>query len=425
LKTTFGGRARTRSKDRIRPVMKASVFTVGCRLNQSESDALRARLVEDGVMIVKDPADAGECFINTCTVTNRADRSSVQLIRRICRLRPKPRVVVIGCFVQRLSEKVKAIPGVDEVWDNKRKLAEISDACPAPERSRALLKVQDGCDRGCAYCICSLLRGKPTSLPRVDVVSRFDRLVKAGFHEIVLTGLNLGTYYDNGVDLAGLLGLLSCRPGDFRIRLGSIEPDTVNSTLVDCFADKRISPHFHLPLQSGDDRILERMGRRYTSCQYAELVRQIRGVRPDANIGADVIVGLPGEDEDSFERTRSFVASLKLGYLHVFPFCPRPGTKAYSMKNCVPEYEKKRRSKTLRNLSTWLRSKYQAQYIGKLRQAVVESGQTALTDNYLRLHLEGNCPVEPRGFVNLLIGQNQGRPVGFLEHLVTKTPTGV
>ncbi len=461
--------------------MNAAILTAGCRLNQSESDALRARLREQGATVGRDPSTADQCFINTCTVTARADRSSVQLIRRACGLKPKPKVVVIGCLVQRSPSRAKLIPGVDEVWDNERKQAEISGACPAPERSRAFLKIQDGCDRGCGYCVVSRLRGRPTSLSLAEAVSRFDRLLRAGFQEIALTGLNLGIYrtekpqIDTDVvkrqnanykrqnlntktqrtlreepqidtdevkrqsrntlyarrmtpdayvmphalcimrwaDLAGLLCLLLGRPGRFRIRLGSIEPDTVNVRLLERFRDERINPHFHFPLQSGDDRILGGMGRRYSSSQFAELVRKVKEVRPDANIGADVIVGLPGENEDSFGRTRAFVARIGLGYLHVFPFSPRPGTRAYSMENQVPEQEKKRRVNSLRELSARLRKEYQQRYVGKVRPAVVESGETALTDNYLRVHLlKRDCSVEPRRLVDLLVGQKNGQLTG-------------
>ncbi len=351
--------------------------------------------------------------MNTCTVTASADRSSVQLIRRLCRLESRPRVTVIGCLVQRSPERVSSIPGVAEVWDNEKKRIVLAGYGPEPIRSRAVLKVQDGCDRGCAYCAAATLRGKPASLAPEEVGQRFDELLAAGFHEVVLTGLNLGSYRsDSGLGLAGLLDSLLARPDYFRIRLASLEPDTLNSGLIERLADPRICPHFHLPLQSGDDRVLARMGRRCDSGKYEQLVREIRRVRPEANIGADVIAGLPGEDGESFERTCSFVDRLRPGYLHVFPYSPRPGTRAYSMADGVQAAEKKCRVHRLREISSRRRDEYRSSFVGKVRFAVPESGAAALTDNYIRVAPEMDAFCPGRSPVRLLIGRTEGRYTG-------------
>jgi threonylcarbamoyladenosine tRNA methylthiotransferase MtaB len=357
-----------------------------------------------GVTIVEAPDEADTVYVNTCTVTSQADRSSTQLIHRACRAERKPRVVVLGCLAERSPEQVRKIAGVAEVWNNDRKQAEIAGIDPAPVRSRAILKVQDGCDRRCSYCVVSGLRGDPHSIPVALVLEQFERLLANGFHEVVLTGLNLGTYRDGGTTLAGLLGELleSCR--DARIRLASIEPDTFDDALIAVITDRRVCPHFHIPLQSGDDAVLGRMNRRYLAADFGRLVERILKVRPDVNIGTDVIVGFPGESEESFQRTRQFLEETPVGYLHVFPFSPRPGTEPTSGEPVRPQIARERVTE-LRAFSDRRRQEYRAGFVGKARSAVIETTRTALTDNYLRLRLTGPGRLEPRGLVSLRIGQ--------------------
>jgi threonylcarbamoyladenosine tRNA methylthiotransferase MtaB len=383
----------------------AAILTAGCRLNQSESDALRHRLALQGVTIVESPDEADTVYVNTCTVTGQADRSSTQLIRRACRAERGPRVVVLGCLAQRSPEQVSRIAGVAEVWSNEKKQAEIAGIGPAPVRSRAILKVQDGCDRRCSYCVVSGLRGEPCSVPVAEVRDRFEQLLAGGFHEVVLTGLNLGTYRDGGATLAGLLEKLleGCR--DARIRLASLEPDTFDDALVSIIADNRICPHFHIPLQSGDDAVLARMDRRYEAADFGRLVERIIRARPDANFGTDVIVGFPGETDESFQRTREFLAHTPVGYLHVFPFSLRPGT-AQTCGEPVRSEAARERVAELRAFSDRRRREYQARFVGTARPSIVETTRTALTDNYLRLGLTCAGRVEPRALVSLRIGQD-------------------
>ena len=399
--------------------MNAAILTAGCRLNQSESDALRGLLTVRGVRMVSNPAQADVCFVNTCSVTAAADRSSVQLVRQACRTMPRPRVVVLGCLAERTPEVLRAISGVSEIWNNARKQERLSGVCPVPTRSRALLKVQDGCDRDCCFCVVPLLRGRPVSIPADKVAKQFEQLVSTdgGFGEVVLTGLNLGLYRDEaGIDLAGLLEMLLERSRgvsrEVRIRIGSIEPDTVTERLIDVLAARQVAPHFHLALQSGDDRVLSLMKRRYDTAGFVGLVAAIRRSKPDANIGFDIIAGLPGEDERSFERTSAFVRELVPGYLHVFSFSPRPGTPAAGMDAVPPRPERKRRVRALMELSANCRREYQKSFVGVVRSAVVESAGTALTDNYLRLALEADYAAVPRSIVRLLIVDEQGRLMG-------------
>jgi threonylcarbamoyladenosine tRNA methylthiotransferase MtaB len=391
----------------------AAVLTTGCRLNQSESDVLRQRLALQGVAVVEDLAQADTCYVNTCTVTGQADRSSIQMIRRVLRLKPRPRVVVLGCLPERSAERVRLIAGVDEVWDNRRKQAEIAGITPAPARCRAILKVQDGCSRRCSYCVVSGLRGEPRSVPAVEVSEQFRRLAASGFREVVLTGLNLGMYHDrNGTNLAGLVKTLLEAGPVTRIRLASLEPDMVGDDLTALLCEPRVCPHVHLPLQSGDDMMLERMRRPYRTGASRGLIERLRRVRPETNVGADVIVGFPGETDDSFERTRQFISDVRPGYLHVFSFSLRPGTEERCQGEPVPRAVVKERVRDLRDLSNRLRQAYEAGFIGSTRQAVVETARTALTDNYLRLALR--CPTgqRPGALVGFHIESDRGRLVG-------------
>ncbi len=358
-----------------------------------------------GVIVVESPEEADTVYVNTCTVTAQADRSSTQLIRRAGRAARGPRVVALGCMAERSPDRVRQIAGVTEVWGNDRKQAEISAIDPTPVRSRAILKVQDGCDRRCSYCVVSGLRGESRSVPAARVREQFERLLAAGFQEVVLTGLNLGTYRDGGMTLAGLLETLleSCR--DARIRLASVEPDTFDDALLAVIADNRVCPHFHVPLQSGDDVVLARMKRRYRAADFKRLVERISKVRPEVNVGTDVIAGFPGESGESFARTRDFLAQTPVGYLHVFPFSARPGTEQVCRGEPVPSPVVRERVVELRTFSDQRRQEYQAQFVGTVRPAIVETARTALTDNYLRLRVTGTTRLAPRALVSFHIGQ--------------------
>jgi threonylcarbamoyladenosine tRNA methylthiotransferase MtaB len=382
----------------------AAILTAGCRLNQSESDALRHRLELQGVTVVESVDEADAIYVNTCTVTAQADRSSTQLIRRAGRAERRPRVVVLGCLAERSPEQIRQIPGVSEVWNNDKKQVELAGIDPAPVRSRAILKVQDGCDRRCSYCVVSGLRGEPRSVPPSEVREQFEQLLAKGFHEVVLTGLNLGTYRDGGTTLTGLLEKLLDVCRDALIRLASVEPDTFDDALIAVIADDRVCPHFHLPLQSGDDAVLARMNRRYRAVQFGRLVERIIKVRPDVSIGTDVIVGFPGESEESFRRTREFLVQTPVSYLHVFPFSPRPGTKQAGGEP-VRSQGVRERVAELRAFSDRRRQEYQTRFVGTVRPSIVETTRTALTDNYLRLRLTCAGRLEPRALVSLRIGQ--------------------
>lgn len=400
-------------------------MTTGCRLNQAESDALRRRLVKQGVLLVGDVGKADVCYLNTCAVTAAAGRSSIQQVRKVCRLRPKPRVVVLGCLVHYEPDRVAQIEGVDEVWDNRRKQREIGDICPLPVRSRAILKVQDGCDCGCSFCVVSGLRGSPRSVELELLCRQADELVNAGYEEIVLTGLNLGKYRTtDGRDLADLLDALLNRSG-FRIRLTSIEPDGFSERLLEILVEDRICPHYHVPLQSGDDEVLAAMGRRYRVSGYVRLLERLVRQRPEACVGADVIAGFPHETDASFRRTMSLLDQLPLAYVHSFSYSARKGNRAQVLGDPVPAQVKKERVAELRRFSVARSLRFRRRFAGDVRKAVIESRSRATTDNYLRLELESSAHRQPGRLECFRIAERAGRLSGWPVSHEKIVPVGV
>lgn len=380
----------------------AAVLTAGCRLNQAESDALRHQLVQQGVRLVEPGTPVTTSYVNTCAVTAAAERSSIALLRQA--RRHSAQVVALGCLAELAPARLRAA-GADVVWTTQQKRALLDGLLPRPARSRALLKVQDGCTRRCAYCIVSSLRGQQWSLPVAQAVAIFRKLADQGYHEIVLTGLNLGRYADSGLGLAGLVRALLAATPVPRIRLGSLEPDTIDAELISLIAEPRLCPHLHLPLQSGDDAILRRMHRAYTTADYQELVRRLRKVRPDINIGADVIVGFPGEDDASFARTVEFLDRSGISYLHVFRFSPRPGLAVRGEP--PPAAAVRKRVHLLREWSATRRRQYELSFVGTVRPAIIEPQRKALTDNYLRIQVAAS--LVPGQLVPLTLGSSNGR----------------
>jgi threonylcarbamoyladenosine tRNA methylthiotransferase MtaB len=406
--------------------MFASVINLGCRLNQSEGDSLRQYLSNQGYELLTTAQasssnssrlglglELGLVIVNTCCVTKEAERSSMNRIRRAAALKPKPRVIATGCLAELAPERLRAIPGVDEVLGIEAKNRLIGwlppvplnpripnqepgtknqePLMPLPDRSRAFLKVQDGCPNSCAFCVVSTLRTRAWSKPAQKVRQEAQNLLDQGFHELVLVGLNLGTYgADAGTSLSHLLEELSGLNGNFRIRLSSLEPDTITPDLVNSIQglcrSSILCPHLHTPLQSGDDRILAAMARHYTAGQYRDLLQRLIQAVPDLNIGTDVIVGFPGETEQTLETTRALLEVLPLGYLHVFTFSSRPGTRAAQMKDGLGRETAKRWMTRLRNLGADRSLDYRTRFVGAVRPAVLlPHSSTAVTDNYINV----------------------------------------
>jgi threonylcarbamoyladenosine tRNA methylthiotransferase MtaB len=377
------------------------------------------QFIDRGFQVVEFGEPADVFVLNTCSVTERADRECRQLVRRALRISPGSCTIVVGCYAQLQAEELAAIDGVDFVLGSKEKfnlfqhvedfrkqsrakivrspIHESTDFGPAfssgsADRTRAFLKVQDGCDYRCSFCTIPLARGASRSQSVEITVEQARELVKQGYREIVLTGVNVGDYGRKiGTDLMSLLKRLESVENLHRIRISSIEPNLVTTELVRHIRQsEKICHHFHIPLQSGSDYILKLMRRRYLSHYYRGLVYTIREEIPDAGIGADVIVGFPGETESHFEETYNFLVDLPLSYLHVFPYSQRPATLAATLPGGTDPATRARRSEMLRILSAKKRRQFLESFVGRtipvLLEGTVERGlRMGYTSQYARV----------------------------------------
>jgi threonylcarbamoyladenosine tRNA methylthiotransferase MtaB len=398
---------------------KVSFHTLGCKLNYAETASLEKQFVDQGFTIVPFSEQSDVCVINTCSVTERADRECRQLVRRAGRTSPEAFIVVLGCYAQLQPEEIASIDGVDLVlgasekfhlfsysgnfrkYDSPRvfisPISNASDFGPAysggvDERTRAFLKVQDGCDFNCSFCTIPLARGKSRSQSIGDCVLQAVHLVDQGYREIVLTGVNVGDFgKHNATSLMELLKQLATIDGLERIRISSIEPNLLSEELLDFWvSSKKICNHFHIPLQSGSDEILKKMRRRYTVSDYRNLVDAIRRTSPDAGIGADVIVGFPGETDDLFKKSYDFLQELSVSYLHVFTYSERPNTPSLELEGRVEPRVRFKRSEMLRILG---QQKKQAFYLSQLHttqkvlleRSIENNMLSGYTENYVRV----------------------------------------
>lgn len=403
---------------------RVAITTLGCKTNQFESAAMTEMLANEGFATVSFEDEADYYVINTCTVTAKTDAESRKLIRRAQRRNPQARIVVTGCYAQVSKEEVADIPGVHLVLGNSEKrgivqflrddvaagrvvVADIAgevDSSGIPletfsEHTRAFLQVQNGCDFFCSYCIVPYARGRSRSVPFAEVLEGVQRFTEMGFREVVLTGIHLGGY---GLDLAparSLLELLTEAERSLpleRLRIGSVEPIEFSDDLIAFLASsKKICPHFHIPLQSGDDHVLNGMNRRYSTESYRDVIERLWAAVPGACIGADVIAGFPGESEKEFERTYHFIESLPLAYLHIFPFSARPGTPAADMDKQLNPAVIKERAQLLRRLSERKRRAYFRGFIGKKLEVLVQEDMgdgtvKGLSRNYIPVILPGD-----------------------------------
>lgn len=421
---------------------RVAFYTLGCKVNRYDTEALRGLFRRRGYRVVDFEEEADIYVINTCTVTGRGEARSRQVIRRARRRNPDALVVVAGCYPQARPGEVERIPGVDlvvgtgdrsrlvdlvqglEGSDRRdgRPLVAVSDIMQAQQfeelpieefrgRTRATVKIQDGCDLFCSYCIIPYARGPARSRRPEEVLSEVERLARAGFKEVVLTGIHLGAYgnspaRDRGqygrLDLAGILELIHPVAGLERIRLSSVEPTDVTPRLVEAVASlPKVCRHLHIPLQSGHDRVLRRMNRHYTTARYRELVSEARKGVPDLAVSTDVMVGFPGETEEEFEASYRFIEEMAFSRLHVFPYSPRAGTPAAGFPDQVPEKVKEERSRRLLALGVELSCRFSSRYLGKTVEVLVEQAEDrmpdlleGLTDNYIRVTFRG--PAELR-----------------------------
>jgi threonylcarbamoyladenosine tRNA methylthiotransferase MtaB len=383
--------------------MKVYLHSLGCRLNQSEVETLARQFVQAGHTVVGDPAQADVCVVNTCAVTAEAERKSRHSLSALARANPCSHIAVTGCYATLAPHTCASMPGVNWVFSNAekgelvRRMSLPVDGTPAsenrPTRTRAFVKVQDGCDNRCAYCIIGLLRGPSRSRPLAEVVSQVQSLVEAGHREVVLTGVNLGAYGQEIGLPGGLRTLVEAllRHTDLqRLRLSSVEPWDVDESFFTLWENPRLCRHLHLPLQSGCDVVLQRMGRRITAREYARLVAAAYAAIPDLAITTDIIVGFPGEDEAAFRTSYDFVAALGFARLHVFPYSARPGTPAASMPGQVERRIMASRAEEMRALGVNLARQFRQRFTGREMEVLWEHQETTglwsgLTDNYLRV----------------------------------------
>jgi threonylcarbamoyladenosine tRNA methylthiotransferase MtaB len=408
---------------------KFKIITLGCKVNQAESEALASRLASAQWQPADSPEEADVCVINTCTVTQKAAMQSRQAVRRAIQACPRARIVATGCYARTDPHALMKIQGLDGVIDRMdppplseilasaeegktsaaavpRPMADIAAAmevdgsAASAGRTRPFLKIQDGCDAFCSYCIVPYARGRSRSVSFQSVLDGVSRLSAQGFREAVLTGIHLGHYGQDLDPRRSLLELLQAileLPGDLRVRLSSIEPLELSDEIIDLAAGSdRICRHFHIPLQSGDPQILSRMRRPYSPELFQERVARIRYRLPDAAIGADVLIGFPGESETAFANTYTLVEHLPLTYLHVFPFSARPGTAACSFPEKVPAEQIKRRCGRMRQLGARKRLDFHRRFIGQTVRVLAESKRDlgtgllkGVSSNYLPVLFDG------------------------------------
>jgi len=405
------------------PDRTVAIATLGCKTNQFESAAMEERLREAGYRVVPFEAGADLVIVNTCTVTAATDSQSRNLVRRARRLNGSCRVVVTGCYAQVDPQALLAIPGVSLVLGNEEKrdlleLLEQGESSPAAmvsdiravsaadvlpissfaERSRAFVQIQNGCDAFCSYCIIPYARGRSRSVGPDAVVAQVRELLAAGYPEIVLTGIHIGGYgadLDPPTTLLALVRRLEAETAVRRLRLGSVEPTEIPPELIEAVATSSVlCPHFHIPLQAGDDAVLQRMNRHYDSTFFRDLVLDIRSRLPEAAIGLDIIAGFPGETDEEFENTCRLIGELSVTHLHVFPFSRRPGTPAATMPGQLAGDVIRERAARLRALGEEKLAEFSRSFIGRTLEVVVEGGRTAglcrgLTRNYLTILFEG------------------------------------
>ncbi len=397
--------------------LKAAFHTLGCKLNFSESSTLAKQLEEAGYARVRLDEGPDVAVINTCSVTEQADAKCRNAVRRALQSNPEAFVVVVGCYAQLKPETIAGIDGVDLVLGAQEKfnlVDHLHDLRKRPEgeaiageikevrafvpghssgdRTRSFLKVQDGCNYFCSFCTIPLARGRSRSANVADTLKQAEQAIADGAKEIVLTGVNIGDFGTaHGETLLDLVRALDELPGVERFRISSIEPNLLSDELIDAVAQsKKFQPHFHIPLQSGNDEMLASMRRRYRTELYQDRVAHIRRVMPDASIGVDVIVGFPGESERHFNATVDFIKSLDVSYLHVFTYSERPNTTALRIDDVVPMEERKRRNKVLRALSLKLQRMHYERQLHRTHAVLFEAAEEdglrfGYTSNYVRV----------------------------------------
>jgi len=402
-------------------VKKVFFYTLGCKLNFAETSHISRLLVDNGFSVARRGEAADVCIVNTCSVTDTADRKCRQAIHKIVSDNPNAFIIVTGCYAQVNPSEIEQIDGVDLVLGAKEKFdilkvmhlleskeqferIQVDDIksnnsftpiFSAGDRTRYFLKVQDGCDYYCTYCTIPFARGKSRSASVAHTMQTIDRALEQGAKEIILTGVNIGDFgRDSNEHFIDLVKAIDKLTAEVRVRISSVEPNLLEDAIIDIVASSKIiAPHFHIPLQSGSNRVLSLMGRRYTREVFGHKVSLIKRLIPDAFIGVDVIVGMRGETADMFDETLSFLGDTPFSELHIFPYSEREGTKALSIKPIVSQSEKKRRSELLHNLSDSRIADFYRSQRGKTKTVLWETTKNpkvmnGYTENYLLVSAE-------------------------------------
>jgi threonylcarbamoyladenosine tRNA methylthiotransferase MtaB len=381
--------------------MKASILTLGCKVNQSESAFIEGNLINNGFAIVPLSERPDYCIINTCTVTAKSDYQSRQMVRKA--LKASAMVIVTGCHAQLSPEDIRRIDGRITIVKNHNKAHIIEMLCNDVEstcscfskRARPYLKIQDGCNSACTYCIVPKARGRSRSLQISDVLEQAAEYESMGYNEIVLTGIHLGLYghdLNPALSLADVLEVLLNKTRISRIRLSSLEVNEIDNGIIELLTEKRICKHLHIPLQSGDDAVLKRMNRAYSIKDYIRTIENVAARSPDIALGGDIIVGFPGESDEEFVKTAAVADALPFSYLHIFPFSQRPDTAAFKMPGQVPPQVKKERCAFMNDINCRKKSQYISSNVGKVLDVIVEEtfhDGTALgtSGNYLKVRI--------------------------------------
>lgn len=412
--------------------MKIAFHTLGCKVNQYETQALKEKFQQRGYEIVGEDDFADIYVINTCTVTGLSDRKSRQYIRRVKKINPDSITAVIGCYVQVSPEEAKAIEGVNIVagtneksrlpeyiedyvrtkgvdchikeWDELTEYEETGIITSMDSRTRAFIKVQEGCNKFCSYCVIPYARGTVRSRAKEDIIREAVSLIERGFKELVLTGINTALYglekkeRDEVYGIEVIVKALNELPGDFRIRIGSLEPNVINADYAKRLLKyERLCPHLHLSLQSGSDRILKEMNRSYGNGEYLELVRMLKEHDQGFGITTDIIVGFPGETEEDFQESCRMVEKAGFCKVHVFKYSKRSGTKAADMKGHIAPEVKSRRSEELIRVADTAAKMFFTQNLGAARRVLLEQYDSktglleGLSDNYIKVYCEGGA----------------------------------
>jgi len=426
------------------------ITTLGCKVNQYESAAFHTGFVEAGFSVVKTGKDADLVVVNTCAVTAKAGAQSRQAVRQAIRANPRARIIITGCYAEIGAAE---LAGLDElsgrsysIIGNSKKDCLVANAtedhaefqqlllgtidsareiCRLPvhhfgDRTRAYLRVQDGCESYCTYCIVPFTRGPSRSLPQDEVLAQAKRYAEDGYNEIVLTGIHLGYYgrdLSPALDITSLLDRLTATTPEVRYRISSLEPTEITEQLLMLMKSRdNIMPHLHIPLQSGDDEILTRMNRKYTTTEFRTVVQQCRQYLPDAAIGIDILAGFPGESAEHFQRTKDFIDSLPCTYLHVFPYSRRPGTIAANFPDEVKKVSKEQRVAELRALSERKRDTFYRSQLGRILPVLVEGRRDrqgllqGFSSNYVSVHFGGGDHLKNR-VVHVLLQEHDGPQV--------------